>query len=62
MDICFLGQINVTGINHDQFAAPLYSLTDLHTNNRMCLLRVGTYHHDQVRLLSDIRNRISHCS
>ena len=53
-------QRNVTRIYNDQLAASLYSLTNLHADNRVCFFRIGTYQHNDIRFLCDIRNRVCH--
>ena len=47
----------------DSISLPVISyegLADLDANNRMRFLRVGAYHHDQVRFLGDVCNGVGH--
>ena len=62
MDVCMFCKIDVTRVNNDQLAATLYCLTDLHTYNRMCFFRVGTYEHDHIWFLGNILDWVGHCT
>ena len=62
MNICLSGQTDISGIYHDQPGTPFHCLTDLHTDDRMCFLRVGTYQHDHIHIIRNITDGIGHGS
>ena len=60
MNVCMFCKTDITRVNNDQLAAALYCLTDLHTNDRMCFFRVGTYEHDHIWFLGNILDWVGH--
>ena len=61
MNISLLGKTDIAGIHHYQMGAAVDRLSDLHTDNRMSLLRIGANQHDHIHITGgDIRNRIGH--
>ena len=62
MDISIFTQVDITWVNYDEFSTALYGLTNLHSDNWMCMFRVRSYKEDSIRFMSNIINSICHSS